>query len=122
MGFPNGRSFGFGMGNQDTQSWAGIDTHAGRAAETKAEEPPLATFFVTILRRLGVENDSCAGHSARLGGVESFAAAAGRRRNRAPVFGFPANSSPRLVSGPAACVGFPRARSIRVETASPGSK
>jgi hypothetical protein len=61
LGFTNGRYLKFGIGNEDNQSGAGIDSDAGYNSKVEAEELPLSNLFVTVLQRLGVETDTFGG-------------------------------------------------------------
>jgi hypothetical protein len=69
LGFTNGRYLKFGKGNENNQAGAGIDTDSGWQGKVEVEELPLASLFVTILQRLGVETDSFGGHSGTLARV-----------------------------------------------------
>ncbi|MFP6613891.1 MAG: DUF1552 domain-containing protein [Pirellulales bacterium] len=69
LGFKNGRFLKFGKGNEDNQAGAGIVTDAGWRGKIEAEELPLASLFVTVLQRLGVEANSFGGITGTLSGV-----------------------------------------------------
>ena len=66
LGFNNGRYLKFGKGNEDNQAGAGIDTDSGWQGKVEVEELPLTKLFVTILQRLGVENNSFGGLTGSL--------------------------------------------------------
>jgi len=67
FGFENGRYLKLGKGNEDNQAGAGIASdNAGWKNDLEHEELPLAHFFVTILKRLGVETNEFAGYQGGL--------------------------------------------------------
>ena len=66
MGFKHGRFLKYGKGNEDNQADAGAASDRNWRAEMDYEELPLANLYITMLQRLGLEQESFAGSTHSL--------------------------------------------------------
>ena len=69
LGFKHGQYLKLGTGNEENQMDAGATTDKNWRAEMTYEELPLSNLFLTMLHRLGVQDETFGGSSRTLSGV-----------------------------------------------------